>query len=598
MTEHHKTIAVLPFVNMSSDPENEYFSDGITEEILNALTRIDGLMVTARTSSFIFKGKQEDIRAIGRQLGVTTILEGSVRKSGSMVRITGQLVNVEDGCHFWSETWDRNLDDIFAVQDEISLAIAEKLRENLGHFLIKDHLVTSPTDNLEAYNLYLRGKFHLNKCTFEDTKEAIKLFEQAIQLESGFALPYSGISGCYTLIGAMGFMLPGDVFPKARSFAEKALKIDDQQSEAHMRLGQVTFWGEWDLPATYRHLARAIELNHNNSAAHRSLAMAFMADRKMPEAEEQIGTAILLDPMLPMAYSCHAAISVTQRKFDEGLRFLDKALALDPYFQNASISKGFALASLKRYDEALTLFESIPTAPGKSTHFIGGSGVVYAMMGETDKAMVYYEQLCEQMETDQVTLAGQFVSLIDTKLGRLDKAFEILELGVQLKAAGLICIKGDPFWEELWGDPRYEKLVSSIRGDIVIQEKTVEAHYGKSGLQTEEAEAIRSKLEGHMQKNKPYLENKQSLKELSTHVGVSSNYLSQVLNELIKRNFYDYVNGYRLEDFKALVKDPKNQQFTLLSLAYQCGFNSKTTFNTFFKKATGQTPSQYFKKFS
>jgi len=598
MTEHPKSIAVLPFVNMSSDPENEYFSDGISEEILNALTKIDGLMVTARMSSFAFKGKQEDIRNIGRQLGVATILEGSVRKSGDKVRITGQLVNVEGGYHFWSKTWDRNLDDIFAVQDEIALEIAENLRENLGHFFIGEHLVNSSTNNLEAYNLYLQGKFHLNKWSFEDAQEAIQLFLKAIEIEPNFALPYSGLSGCYAFIGAFGFMLPSEVFPMARSFAEKALKIDDQLSEAHMGLGLVSLWGDWDLQATYMHLDRAIELNNSNAAAHQFMALTFMADQKIPEAEKEIGTALMLDPMSVQAHFWHAALYRTQRKYDESLLLLDKALSIDPYFQPASITKGFVLASLKRYDESLALFEHIPIGVGKTIHFIGGLGVVYAMMGETDKAMVYYEQLCEQMQTDQVTLAGEFASLINTKLGRLDEAFEILEWGVRLRAGGLICIKGDPFWEELWEDSRYEKLISSIRGDIVIEEKEVEVHYGKSGLQTNEAKKILKKLEICMQKDKPYRENKLSLRELSAHIGVSGNHLSQVLNEQIEKNFYDYVNGYRLEEFKALVKDPKNQQFTLLSLAYQCGFNSKTTFNTFFKKATGQTPSEYFKKVS
>lgn len=172
-----KTIAVLPFVNMSADPENEYFSDGISEEILNALTRVDGLQVTARTSSFSFKGKNEDVRQIGTKLGVSTILEGSVRRSGKKIRITAQLINTADGYHIWSEVYDTDLEDIFQVQDEISVKILNRLKENFAEVKKTEHIIKAPTENLDAYNLYLKGRYHWNKSNPEDTVKAIKNFE-------------------------------------------------------------------------------------------------------------------------------------------------------------------------------------------------------------------------------------------------------------------------------------------------------------------------------------------------------------------------------------------------------------------------------------
>ncbi len=192
-----KTIAVLPFVNMSADPDNEYFSDGITEELSNALTKVDGLLVTSRTSSFAYKGKNEDIRKIGEQLGVNTVLEGSVRKAGNKVRITAQLINTADGYHLWSEVYDRKLEDIFEVQDEITRIITNKLREKLTTEGSKESLVKPATENIEAYNLYLKGLFYWNKWTPEDRKKAIKIYEEAIEKEPNFALPYSGLANCY-----------------------------------------------------------------------------------------------------------------------------------------------------------------------------------------------------------------------------------------------------------------------------------------------------------------------------------------------------------------------------------------------------------------
>ena len=220
-----KSIAVLPFVNMSADPENEYFSDGISEEILNALTRVEGLQVTARTSSFSFKGKNEDVRQIGSKLGVATVLEGSVRKSGKRIRISAQLINTVDGYHIWSEVYDSDLEDIFQVQDEISCKILNRLKENFAIGEKKEAIIKPPTENIDAYNLYLKGSYHWNKSNPEDTSKAIKLFEEAIRIDPGFALPYCALSFCYSFMGSAGLL------PTVRSLPEsKGLYIESHRT--------------------------------------------------------------------------------------------------------------------------------------------------------------------------------------------------------------------------------------------------------------------------------------------------------------------------------------------------------------------------------
>ena len=193
----NKSIAVLPFVNMSADPENEYFSDGITEEIINALTTVKGLKVIARTSSFAFKNKNIDVRTIGNQLGVSTVLEGSVRKVNNRVRITAQLINANDGTHFWSKNFDRDLKDIFALQDEISLLIADQIRENFGHLEIQEHLIEPPTQNMEAYNLYLKGRYQHLMWDGQGIANAVELYEQCVTIDPTFALPYFGLAYSY-----------------------------------------------------------------------------------------------------------------------------------------------------------------------------------------------------------------------------------------------------------------------------------------------------------------------------------------------------------------------------------------------------------------
>jgi len=239
------SIAVLPFYNLSADKEQEYFCEGMTEEIINALTHVEGLRVVARTSAFSFRGKEIDVGEIGRKLSVETLLEGSVRKAANRLRIWVQLVNVVDGYHLWSERYDREMEDVFAVQDEISLAIADKLKVKLlrGE---KTKLITHHTDDLEAYNLYLRGRYLWNKRTEGGIKKAIEHFKQAIKKDPSYALAYTGLADSYSTLTSYISILPKEVFPKGRDAALKALEIDDTLAEAHASLALIRRDYEWD----------------------------------------------------------------------------------------------------------------------------------------------------------------------------------------------------------------------------------------------------------------------------------------------------------------------------------------------------------------
>lgn len=260
-----KSIAVLPFVNMSADPDNEYFSDGISEEILNALTRVEGLQVTARTSSFSFKGKNEDIRQIGIKLGVATVLEGSVRRAGKKIRITAQLINTADGYHIWSETYDSDLEDIFEVQDEISLKILNRLKENFAGKEEKTTVVHPSTANIEAYNLYLQGRYHWAKSNPEDIRKAVKNFEEAISIDPGFALAYCALSYCYSFMGSAGLMPPTEAYPKAKDYTLKAIELDPNHPESHLSLASIKFFHNWDFDGAEASINKALSLSLNSS---------------------------------------------------------------------------------------------------------------------------------------------------------------------------------------------------------------------------------------------------------------------------------------------------------------------------------------------
>ena len=282
-TATNKSIAVLPFVNMSADKDNEYLSDGITEEILNALARVPGLRVPARTSSFVFKDKKEDVRKIGELLNVGTVLEGSVRKAGNQLRITAQLINVADGFHLWSETYDRNLTNIFAIQDDIARTIVAKLKLALAGPAVLPS-VQRHTANVEAYELFLKGKFHTEKLTEPEVRQAITHFREALTRQPDYALAYAGLAGAYGTLHYFGYVSPGSVTPQIRVAVAKALELDDTLAAAHTSLASLHFYMDWDWSAADREFKRAVELDPANVVAHMQYALLLAVTGRHLEA--------------------------------------------------------------------------------------------------------------------------------------------------------------------------------------------------------------------------------------------------------------------------------------------------------------------------
>jgi adenylate cyclase len=293
-------LAILPFVNMSADPENEYFSDGITEELLNALTKVDGLQVTSRTSAFAYKGKNDDIRDIAIRLNVDKILEGSVRKAGNRVRITAQLINAADGYHIWSENYDRNLTDIFEVQDEISQMIANKLRENLTASQKTAPLVKAAASNVDAYTLYLKGLHYWNKLTPPDARKAIQCFEQAMEIETDYAQAYAMAAGAYSYLGSMGQMSPHKAFSIVHRYADKAMELDDSIAEGHIARASAYLLYEWEWAKAYDALQNAIRINPGAVDAYRLLGFYYIIVGKKDQAVKIMEEALKLDPLSPI----------------------------------------------------------------------------------------------------------------------------------------------------------------------------------------------------------------------------------------------------------------------------------------------------------
>src|ERR1017187_3838334 len=328
------SIAVLPFVNLSSDKENEYFSDGLADDLINALTKVRGLRVVARGSAFQFKGKNPDIRAVGRQLNVATVLEGSVQRSGDRLRITAQLSSVADGYHVWSERYDRRLADVFAVQDEISRAIVSALEVRVAGD--PGRLVQSSTQDLEAYNLYLQGRFHLNKWRPEGARKGIEYFAQAIGKDPGYAPAYTGMADCYTWLGVFGWSAAQQAMPQARQAANRALQLDETLVAAHDSLGYVKALYDWDWPGAERELKRALELSPGDADAHFAYSVAYLSPLgRLDEALAEIQRALALDPLSPYKITGAGMIYSDRREYDRAVEQYRKAIELDPSFYHA-----------------------------------------------------------------------------------------------------------------------------------------------------------------------------------------------------------------------------------------------------------------------
>ncbi|MFC2103253.1 adenylate/guanylate cyclase domain-containing protein [Bacteroidota bacterium] len=454
-----KSIAVLPFINMSTDPENEYFSDGITEEILNALVKVDGLMVTSRTSSFVFKGKNLDAREIGKQLDVNTILEGSVRKSGNRVRITSQLINSSDGYHIWSETYDRNLEDIFAVQDEIAGKIVNTLREKLSGKEKQTHLVTAKTENIEAYNLFLKGKFNLNKWTPESGKLGIKYFEKAIEMESGFAAAYAGLAFAYTIIGAIGFIHPHIAYKKAKENALKAIKLDDNLPSAHVALGLVYVFVEWNLNASYNYFQKALKLSPGDGTIYHAYSVYLTAKRKTKEAIEVLQNATELDPLSTPIRQALGEALMNHGRYDEALEQLNNALEIEPEFRSAIETKGWCYLQKSDYKKAIKTFKEYQGKTGDSLKGQTGLGFAYAISGDLEKAHECLNKIKEREKRDKdVDLEMDYV-IVYAGIKDYDKVFYHMAKSLESGNVAFF-LRTHFFAKDIRKDPRFDELIS------------------------------------------------------------------------------------------------------------------------------------------
>ncbi|MFC2163576.1 protein kinase [Acidobacteriota bacterium] len=452
------SIAVLPFEDLSPGKDQEYFCDGLADELINRLTKIENLRVPARTSAFSFKGKGFDIQEIGTKLNVDSVLEGSLRKSGKRLRITVQLVNTEDGYPIWSERYERAEEDIFALQDEISLAIVDKLKLRLlGEE--KEKLVKRHTENLDAYDLYLNGLYRWNKRTGEDLKKALEFFKKAIEKDPNYALAYAGLANAYNLLPQYMPYSSKESSLRAKEAVLKALEIDDSLAEAHVAMANIK-WDSWDWAGAEKEFTKAIDINPGYATAHHWYGYYLMVMGRHDESIIEIRLAQKLDPHSRIINANVGFAYYYARLYDQAIEHYKNRLEDDPDFPVLHYYLGMAYIQKGMYDEAIAALQKAISLEGGAHISAAWLGHAYAISGERGKALEALNKLEEVSKGTHVPPYARV--LIYTGLGQKDKALQYLMEAFETKDYRLQYIKVEPALDSLRSDSRFAVIQKKI----------------------------------------------------------------------------------------------------------------------------------------
>ena len=461
----NRRIAVLPLANLSSDAKDEIFSDGMTEELISALSKIAGLRVIARTSVMRYKDSKKPLGEISKELNVSAILEGSIQKAGNKIRITIQLADPETEEQMWSEKYDRDLEDIFAVQSEIAQKVAGELEVHIKKSE-RVSLIKKATESKEAYTLYLEGRYFLNNRTEESLKKAIERFDKALEKDPQYALACTGVADSYAVLALLEFLPPKEAFPKARTAAEKAVEIENGLAEAHTSLALIRFQYDWDWEGAEKEFKRAIELNPSYAPAHQFYADFLKSQGRFDEALTEMSYAAALDPLSLSINTGVGHVLYLSRQYDQAIEQYRNTIKLDPTFIQARLWFGRPYLQKKMYKEAVAELGQAVALSGGSTISLAMLGHANGTAGNKDEAKKTLEKLMDRSERQYVP--SYWIAMIHIGLGDKEQAFTWLGRAFQERSSWLAWAKVEPRFDTLRTDPRFTSLLVRMR---LIQKK-------------------------------------------------------------------------------------------------------------------------------
>jgi eukaryotic-like serine/threonine-protein kinase len=467
-----KSIAVLPFTDMSAEHGNEYFAEGMAEEIINALTSLEGLRVAARTSSFAFKGQNVDARAIGQRLDVATILEGSVRRAGDRLRITAQLINVADGYHLWSQRYDRTMADVFEIQDEISRAIVDSLKVRL---LGREdaRLVRPATANMEAYNLYLKGRYFWSQ-RGEGLQKALDSFAKAIERDPNYAAPLTGIADCNNMLAWYGITPPREAFAVARQAALRALAIDADSAEAHTSLGFIKLFHDWDWNGAEHEFLQALRLKPGYGTAHHWYGEYLLAAGRFDEALAEANRALEVDPLGLIIHAFSGLVFYFARRFDDAITVCQRALEMEQAFIPTHLWLGLAWLGLShqqsgRLQDAVDALQEAASFPSAGQFLLGFLGHAQGRAGRRQDAHRTLEALHAMAGRTYVSPFS--IALVHLGLDEIEESLSALEKAFEERTCWLVWVGVDPMFDRVRNEPRFQSIVSRIGLERLLLEQ-------------------------------------------------------------------------------------------------------------------------------
>jgi TolB-like protein/Flp pilus assembly protein TadD len=453
------TVAVLPFADLGSTPGNQYFSDGLTEELIHALTKVPGMRVVAWNTAAQLRDRQQDVRSIREQLHVGTVLTGSVRIAGPSLRVRAQLIDTATGVYLWSETFDRRMQDVFAIQEEIARAIVRTLRVQLTGG--EGALLARGRSNIGSYDYYLRGRYYWHRRTPEDLARSIEYFEAAIDADPNSALAHSGLADAHTLLVEYGLASPSIGMPKAKAAAARAIELDPGLGEAYASLALIRSLYDWEWKEARCLYQRAIELNPGYATAHHWLAVDWMAlTGRFAEAAAQIEIALQLDPLSSIIREGQMFIKFLQGRYDDAVQGYCAIIADDPTFYKGYTSLGRVYAQQGKLLDAIRMLEKGRSLAGDVPNILGAMGQVYALGGEPERAREILSQLEQRRQISWVP--ATVFAIVHIGLGEHDKALDWLEKGCRLHEVPITALKVHPVYNPLRPAPRFQTMLDHL----------------------------------------------------------------------------------------------------------------------------------------
>ncbi len=587
-----KKVAILPLQNIGEDPSLEYFCDGMTEELIHALSSVKGLQIISRASVFNFKSTKKNISEIASDLNVSIFVKGSVRLGNNQVRIGIQLIEVNNDLIFSAQKFNRQLDDIFEIQDEVSLWVAESIREHIGHFEVDEKLVNGYPISVDTYKKYLKGHHEIMKINFRSSLEGIEILKEVVEEAPNFPHALLDLNQAYSYLGTIGHLPAQEAFMESRPYLQKAIEIGSHLAETQLNLAWISCWQEWDIPKTFQLLNKALSIKEMDQI-YLTYANVLVISGNFKAAHTYIDKALQLDPFSPMNHHFKGYIFYVQEKYQEAIHYFEKCISLKATIPFPYQLKGFSLLLMGREEEAKNFFKSIEGENFGDLVIEGGKSLCAVFMKKENLIKENEKVLNQFMTTSQAASALFLLILMKTRQGKLDEALALIEKGIELHFPNMLLLFTDPMMKTLFQEKKFVEWRNHFFGTFEIEKNSSATR--KKMLSSDKLTLLKNEVENLVVAKEQFLDNEISLKSLAKQLDVSTNHLSEAINVGFEMSFSSFINSHRISYFKKLVHDSSNKHLTLLALAYESGFNSKTVFNTYFKKSEGMTPKQYWK---